>query len=330
LRTRFGALILVALLLAGCGLLPQETEEVTIDVAAPVVTQRETVTVTRDSIDSRITLNVAFGAEQQQSLYTRSSGRIRHLYVTPGQQVAAGALLLEVEPGNLHSDIELAEMDLQSQVLTLERALARKGFVDAPTEADVLRYENNIRTAEIKVERLQTQLADQRIYAPFSGQVVTVSAAEGGQADAYKEMILMAAAGQPVGRVTVDDQTAAALRVGQAVSIFPNDGDATPIAGTVKTVPLVGGQNRTLIIGADADSPRLQVGRNGRIEIILDAKEDALIVPQSAIRMYGGRTFVTVVDGESRQEVAIQIGLENEQYAEVLEGLREGQRVVGR
>lgn len=330
MRTKFGALILVALLLAGCGLLPQEAEEVTIDVAAPVVTQRETVTVTRGAIDSRITLNVAFGAELQQSLYTRSSGRIRHLYVTPGQRVVAGELLLEVEPGNLHSDIELAQMDLQTQLLTLERALARMGFVDAPSEADVLRYQNSVRTAEIKVERLQAQLADLRIYAPFAGEVVTVSAAEGAQADAYKEMILMAAQGRPVGRVTVDDQTAAALRVGQAVNIFPNDGDATPIAGTVKTVPIVGGLNRTLIIGADSDSPRLQVGRNGRIEIILDAKEDALIVPQSAIRLYGGRTFVTVVEGESRQEVAITLGLENEQYAEVKEGLREGQQVVGR
>lgn len=80
----------------------------------------------------------------------------------------------------------------------------------------------------------------------------------------------------------------------------------------------------------DTNSPRLRPGQNGRIEVILDAKEDALIVPQSAIRYFGGRAFVTVVEGESRREVAIRVGLENEQYVEVVEGLREGERVVGR
>lgn len=330
LRTKLIALTLAALMLAGCRLLPPEAEEVSIDVAAPVVTQREVITVGRGPIDSRLSLNAAFGAEQQRSLYTRTSGRVRHLHAAPGQQVVAGALLLELEPGNLPHDVELAELDLELQRMTLERALSRVGFADGPNEIDLQRYRNNLRSAELKVERLRAQLSDLRIYAPFSGQVLTVSLKEGDQADAYRELILLAATGPTVVRATVDDQMAAVLRPGQKVQIYPNDGDPTPIPGTVMTVPPIGTAIRTLIIKADVDSPRLQPGRNGRVEVILAAKEDALVVPQSAIRFFGGRAFVTVVEGESRQEVAIEIGLLNDQYAEVLEGLREGQRVVGR
>lgn len=330
MRTQIAVLTAATLLLAGCSLLPPEAEQVTIDVAAPVVTQREVITVTRGAIQARLTVNIALGAEEQRSLYTRTSGRIRHLYVAPGQQVSSGQLLLELEPGNLPFDIESAQMDLQTARNTLNRALSRKGFVDAPSEADLEKYQNSVRSAEIKLERLQTQLADMRIYAPFAGQVVTVAAAEGAQADAYKEMILLAAAGPAVARATVDEQTAAAIRAGQKVEIFPNDGDPAPLPATVQKVPTIGTQDRTMIIRPDADSPRLRVGRNGRAEIILDARADALLVPQSAIRTYGGRTFVTVVEGESRQEVAVVLGLQSETHAEVLEGLREGQRVAGR
>lgn len=202
MRTRFGALILATVLLAGCTLLPKEAEVLTIDVTAPVVTQREVITTSRGPIESRISLNVAFGAEQQRSLYTRTSGRVRHLHVSPGSRVAAGALLLELEPGGLPYDIALAKLDLEMQEATLERALARQGFTDAPGELDLLRYRNNIRTAELKLERLQAQLTDMQIYAPFAGQVVTVSVAEGDQAEAYKELILLAAAGPAVARAT--------------------------------------------------------------------------------------------------------------------------------
>lgn len=331
MRIRISAVLtLASLLLVGCSLLPPEAEEIAIDLAAPIVTQREVITVSRGPIESRLTLNIAFGSEQQRSLYTRSSGRIRHLHVAPGQQVAAGELLLELEPGSLPYDIELARLDLQLQRATLERALAREGFADGPGELDLERYRHNVRAAEVRLERLQTQLADQRIYAPFAGQVVTVAAAEGAQAEAYKDLILLAAAGPAVGRAAVDEQIAALLRPGQPVEIFPADGDLTPIPGTVQTVPTLGTTDRTAVVAPAVDSPRLRPGRNGRAEVILEAKEDALVVPQSAIRFFGGRAFVTVIEGEVRQEVAIEIGLESEQYAEVLAGLTEGQRVVGR
>jgi len=320
------------LLLSGCSMLPQEAEEPPIDVAAPVVTQREVTAAKRGSIESRLTLNVAFGAERQTALYFRNGGRLRKLHATPGQQVAEGALLAELEAGTLPYDISMAEIDLEKSRLSLDTLVARVGFVNAPTAADLRKAELDVQQVEMKLNRLREQLADTRIHAPFAGQVVTVSAAAGDQVDAYKELLTFAATGSTVARATVDDGSAVQLQAGQKVEIFPQDGDPTPIKGKVLSVPAVGSaaRDKVAVVAPDAPSERLKVGRNGKVEVITQARQNALLVPASAVRTFGGRKFVTVVNDSGRQEVAIKVGLENDQYVEVLEGIKEGDRVVSR
>lgn len=320
------------LLLTGCGLLPPEAEEPVIDLPAPVVTQREVLAVKRGPVESRLTLNVSIGADRQTSLYFTSSGRVRKLHVAPGQKAAAGALLAELEAGSLPYDIQGAEIDLERAQLKLQQARSRIGFVDGPREIELKQYELDLRQAELKLRRLNDQLAATRLYAPFAGEIVQSEVAEGDQASAYQSVMLFAAEGEVVARAPVDESQVVKLTPGQVVEIIPNDGNPTPIPGRVVSVPPLGSRaaDRVAVIAPDEPSKRMVVGRNGRVEIVLQRKEDVLLVPLSAIRTFSGRSFVTVVDGETRQEVAIEVGLQGEQYAEVVSGLSEGDKVVSR
>lgn len=325
------ALALAGLLLGGCGLKP-EAEELPASVITPVVTQREVIEVKRGPIEARQALNVSIGAGRQSSLYVRTSGRLRHLHTTVGKHVEEGQLLLELEPGSLPYDLAQAEIDLEKVRNTLKTAQGKAGFVDAPKPEDLERYALDVKSSELKLQRLQTSLADTRLYAPFAGTVITLTVAEGDNVDAYKEIIVLAGDGLPTARASVDDATAALLRPGQVADIFPSDGNPTPVKGKVTSVAIVGsgGTTRQVLIQPDAASPRLVVGRNGKVEIVLESKPDVLLVPLSAIRTYGGRTLVTVVTGTTRQEVAIKIGITSDAYAEVLSGLQAGDKVVGR
>lgn len=320
------------LLLTGCGLLPPEAEEPVIDVPAPVVTQRETLEVKRGPVESSLKLNVAIGADKQSSLYFRTGGRVRKLHASPGQKVAAGALLAELEAGSLPYDIQGAEIDLERSRLKLEQARSRIGFVDGPKESDLKNYELDLKQAELKLKRLQDQLAESRLYAPFAGTVVQSEIAEGDQASAYQSVMLFAAEGAVVARAVVDESQVVKLAPGQAVEIIPNDGNPTPIPGRVLSVPALGSRaaDRVAVFAPDEPSKRMVVGRNGQVEVVLQRKDDVLLVPISAIRTFSGRSFVTVINGETRKEVAIEVGLQGEQYAEVLSGLNEGDGVVSR
>jgi RND family efflux transporter MFP subunit len=321
-----------ALLLAGCSLLPQESEAPPVSVAAPTLTQREVTAVRLGAVESRLSLTASFGAEKQTPLYFRSNGRLKKLHVTPGQKVATGQKLAELESGSTAYDLASAELDLETAGATLERAKSRAGFTDAPSEGDMQRYETEVKKAELKLQRQREMMADTAIYAPFAGQVVNVAANEGDQADAYKEVLSLAADGRVVARIPIDEANAAKIQPGMRAEIFPNDGDPTAVKGQVISVPPVGSnaKDRIVVIVPDAPSKRLTVGRNARAEVFLQAKTDALIVPLSAVRTFGGRKFVTVVKGETRQEVAVETGIVGDKYVEILSGVQAGDQVVSR
>lgn len=231
---------------------------------------------------------------------------------------------------SLSDELTQAEMNLEIALLDLEDARRRGQVAEAARVAELKDAELALRSAELRVEHLRAYLAGTRIHAPYNGLVVRLVAGEGDQVSPYAELLTLAGDGPVVARAVVDEMTIARFEPGQAAELFPNDGDPGPVNGKVVGVPHVSSGTRIVVVAPDESTNRLHVGRNGRAEVTVATRRDVLLVPRSALREYGGRQFVTLVQGESRQEVAIEIGLTNDRYAEVLSGLSEGARVVGR
>jgi HlyD family secretion protein len=131
----------------------------------------------------------------------------------------------------------------------------------------------------------------------------------------------------------LDEADVARVRLGQPVRItfdafrgrsFP--GKLTYLSSFVETRQE---QNRTLTVEAVFDSqelpPNLLPGLSADLEVILDAREDALRISSSAL-LEGER--VLLVRGKKLVEVPVQVGLRNWEYAEVLSGLNAGDPVV--
>jgi multidrug efflux pump subunit AcrA (membrane-fusion protein) len=63
--------------------------------------------------------------------------------------------------------------------------------------------------------------------------------------------------------------------------------------------------------------------------ITLEQKDNALWLPPAAIRTFQGRDFVVIQDGAAQRRVDVKLGIKGEDRVEVLEGVQEGQVVVG-
>jgi hypothetical protein len=74
---------------------------------------------------------------------------------------------------------------------------------------------------------------------------------------------------------------------------------------------------------------QLREGLTVTVSIIVDERSDVLLVPNAAITTQGRQTYVQVVlpDGTT-EERAIQTGISNWQYTEVIEGLSEDEQVI--
>jgi len=89
-----------------------------------------------------------------------------------------------------------------------------------------------------------------------------------------------------------------------------------------------GGQQRQMATAIPEDF-QLREGLTVTVSIIVDERNDVLLVPNTAITTQGRQTYVQVLlpDGTT-EERAITTGISNWQYTEVTSGLSEGEKVV--
>jgi HlyD family secretion protein len=90
-------------------------------------------------------------------------------------------------------------------------------------------------------------------------------------------------------------------------------------------------QARTVDVEANLDQPlapgELLVGYSADLEVILDTRENVLRIPTSAVQE-GNKVLIYRSESGKLEERAIKTGITNWEYVEVLEGLRQGDRIV--
>jgi HlyD family secretion protein len=70
-------------------------------------------------------------------------------------------------------------------------------------------------------------------------------------------------------------------------------------------------------------------GLNASCEFIISEKRGVLVVPANAIQREGGKTYVEVMVAENKPEKReVRIGAIGDTFVEVLEGVKEGEKVV--
>ncbi|MNY77606.1 macrolide transporter subunit MacA [compost metagenome] len=72
----------------------------------------------------------------------------------------------------------------------------------------------------------------------------------------------------------------------------------------------------------------MKIGVSGDMTIILEKRENVLVIPSTGLRQYIGRNYVQVLEGESRKEIDVEKGLVTATEVEIRAGLKEGQKVI--
>ena len=240
---------------------------------------------------------------------------------------------------------ELAEKEL-SRVETLHaRGIASEQNLDLlstdrdRTRAGCAAGRAAVGQAESRVFAAEIQLEFTELRAPFAGTVAEVSTEIG-------EYITPSPPGLPIPPVVdlldpasiyisgpIDEVDAERLKTGLAVRVTVDSRPDRTFDGSVARVaPYVLDvleQNRTVEVEVELADPQGMVGvlpgTSADVELILDRRDDTLRIPASAVAE-GGKVLV-LSDGVL-VEKAIEVGLRNWRYAEVLDGLEAGEMVV--
>jgi len=195
---------------------------------------------------------------------------------------------------------------------------------------------------QLGIEELERQVADARLSAPFDGEILSAGIDPGDYASAFS--IVMVLADPSVMEITAELGAAdlGEMALGQEALITLRNRPQDPFGGSVRQLPYPYGGGTTdasdsdlsahIAIEGDVD---LELGELATVSIVLEEKENVLWLPPAAIRTFQGRDFVVVLgrlDGqlnEGTQRVDVLLGIETDERVEIVQGLEEGQVIVG-
>ncbi len=132
--------------------------------------------------------------------------------------------------------------------------------------------------------------------------------------------------------LAIDELDIRGIEAGQSVEVTVDAIEDTVYEGTVSGVSMAGentngvGTYRVSVLLAEASDLLPGMSANGRIT--MDYKTDALLVPVDTLKTIDGKRTVTVVKEDGTTENReVTVGLVNNQYAEILSGVEEGEHL---
>jgi len=181
------------------------------------------------------------------------------------------------------------------------------------------------------------QLVSPIVTAPMSGIVTNITYTEGmnlgGTSDASQRIAVIRAEGNPLATFNLSEIDVSKVKPGQKATVKLDSLNDKTFTGKVMTVDRVGSvtsgvTNYPIVIKFDTEAPEVLANMSASASIILDSKDDVLLVPSSAIRVQGEQNTVRVLEDKKEQTVVVEIGLTSDTQTEILSGLSEGDEVI--
>jgi membrane fusion protein (multidrug efflux system) len=279
-------------------------------------------------------------SERKAFVMPKVKGEIRHVLADEGQRVREGQVLARLDGDQLRLEVALAEATMRK----LERDYARntelqaKGLISA-VSIDNLKYELEAAKASWELARLQLSYTD--IRSPIDGTVTqrldvvkvgnTVTPVGGVIDSADSALFVVEDLDSLILRVNVPERELAKLAVGQLVELSFDAVPGRSFAGKIALVsPYVDAATATfgVRIRVTDTGGVLRPGMFARVAIVYERKMDALQIPRTALLDGDGPPKVFVVKDNKAAERAVQLGLSNGAYVEIVTGLKDGEQVV--
>lgn len=299
-------------------------------------------------------------AKQETAVRSDLQGRVVSSNLKLGATVSEGDVLLSLDLGDLEINIEKVQIEIEAAKLIREQGSSRqfdlislkerfdetqrrfdagissKSELEAKRrdvteleqaiEAELNAKDVRITQHENAIKLLERNRDKMTIRAPFDGVITEVFAYRGDLIGGGQEVARIISLDRIV-EVKVSEENFAGIELGQIARVkFLGYSDQTFDASVSKTLPVADPltQRYTVHLEVDIETEKLFPGLTGEATITLDERDQALIIPGTAI--IGDRVFV-VEDGVVGMKT-IQKGYGSMTNVEILKGLEENEQVI--
>jgi membrane fusion protein (multidrug efflux system) len=257
-------------------------------------------------------------------------GRISVIHFAEGQLVRQGANLVSLDSSEIEAQLAAlnAELSLNRNRLRRAEELQAKNFISAEA-LDVAR--ENLNQSRARHAEIQAKLNKMTIKAPFEGVAGLRQVSPGAYVKAGQDIARLEGIGTLKADFRVPELYLRKIRTTQEAQVkvdaFPDE----TFHGSIYAIePAVDEQTRTVLLRARIPNPgaRLKPGMFARVILVLETRENALLVPEQALVPRGNdRSVFRLVDGKAVL-TKVETGLRRPGDVEILQGLKAGEAII--
>ena len=308
----------------------------TTDLAIPVSVED----VRKQPIEKYINTTGTAKAVQEVTLNSEMAGNYRLLNNPStgrpfklGDKVRAGQVLIRFEDpeyvNNIAMDSKKLNLEISAQEYEKQKSLYEKGGV---TLRELRNSEVSATNARYDFENAQVRLSKMNIVAPFAGVIVDLPYfTQGTRITSGQAMVTIMNYDKMFLDINLPEKTISEIQNGQQVIITNYTIAEDTLKGVVSELsPAVSTETRTFKGKLLIENPELKLrpGMFVKADIVVARRDSAIVIPKNLILSSGRGKMVFVVDQSTARERRIQLGIENQDFAEVVSGLKENDRLV--
>ena len=295
-------------------------------------------TAKSETIPNLLTAVGDLAAVHQVNVTSDVNGRITEIQFTAGASVKEGTPLVQLFDGPEQGDLanfkaqqRVAQISLDRAKQLAERQVGPQATVDTAQAA--------FDQASAGIAKTEAIISQKLVRAPFSGELGVRKVEVGQYLTAGTQIVSLTDLSALYANFTVTEKDSAQLKVGQTVRIAVDAYPGRTFEGKITTIePQIATETRNIRVQATIQNPDkiLKPGMFATTTIVLPDKPPVITIPETAVdyTLYGDSVYLLnekEEDGKTKLTVTrtfVQTGNRIEGRAEILKGLKDGDRVV--
>lgn len=220
-----------------------------------------------------------------------------------------------------------AEYSIKEKELSLEK------LIEGPDDLDIRTKKLTIQQKEDTLNTAKENLVGCYVYAPFDGIVAEVSVKKGDSVSSGTKLLTFITK-QKIAEITLNEIDIAKVKADQKATITFDAVEDLTLTGEVVEVDALGTTSQGVVtydvkIAFDTQDERIKPGMSMSAAIIIEMKQNVLIIPNSAVKYQGNSQYVQVMaENNTLGSQQVEIGISNDTHTEIVSGLNEGDKVV--
>ena len=278
-------------------------------------------------------------AVHQVNVTSDVSGRITDIMFTAGATVKAGSPLVQLFDGPDQGDLASFKAQATVAQLSLDRAkqLASRQFgPQATVDTAQAAYDQ----ASAGIAKTEAIISQKLVRAPFDGELGVRHVEVGQFLTAGTQIVSLTDLSTLYANFTITEKDSAQLKVGHIVRIAVDAYPGRTFEGKITTIePQIATDTRNIRVQATIANPDriLKPGMFATTTVVLPDKPPVVVVPETAVdyTLYGDSVYLLTEKKEDDGKTSltavrtfVQVGNRAGGHAEILKGLKPGDRVV--